>query len=76
MCKIHYCCRALNRYFWSFHHLVDLMVRVAVNEDAITKTLIGMIHPGIIQLPVIWLNLTDKAREVSSLLSAPLLPLG
>ena len=34
--------RALNRYFWSFHHLVDLMVRVAVNEDTITKTLIGM----------------------------------
>jgi hypothetical protein len=51
------------------------MVRVAVNEDAITKTLIGMIHPGIIQLPVIWFNLTDKAREVPSLLSAPLLPL-
>ena len=33
--------RALHRYFWSFHHLVDLMVRVAVNEEAVTKLLIG-----------------------------------
>ena len=24
--------RALHRYFWTYHNLVDLMVRVAVNE--------------------------------------------
>merc|ERR1711963_544489 len=34
--------RALHRYFWTYHNLVDLMVRVAVNEDAINKMLIDL----------------------------------
>lgn len=34
--------RALHHYFWTYHNLVDLMVRVAVNEDAIIKMLIDL----------------------------------
>jgi len=34
--------KALYRYFWGFHHLVDLMVRVAVNEDSVSKVLIDL----------------------------------
>ena len=34
--------RALHHYFWTYHNLVDLMVRVAVNEDAINKMLIDL----------------------------------
>jgi hypothetical protein len=34
--------RALHHYFWTYHNLVDLMVRVAVNEDAINKLLIDL----------------------------------
>ena len=31
--------RALHRYFWTYHNLVDLMVRVAVNEVEDLSTL-------------------------------------
>jgi len=33
---------ALKHYFWTYHNLVDLMVRLAVNEDAINKMLIDL----------------------------------
>jgi len=34
--------RALTRYFYSYHGLVDLMVRVAVNEEALSKPLVDL----------------------------------
>merc|ERR1719266_880181 len=34
--------RALHHYYWTYHNLVDLMVRLAVNEDSINKMLIDL----------------------------------
>ena len=34
--------RALHSHFWTYHNLVDLMVRIAVNEDSIVKMLIDL----------------------------------
>ena len=34
--------RALHSHFWTYHNLVDLMVRIAVNEDTIVKMLIDL----------------------------------
>ena len=34
--------RALTRYFYTYHGLVDLMVRVAVNEEALSKPLVDL----------------------------------
>eukprot|EP00095_Tigriopus_kingsejongensis_P002851 maker-scaffold442_size170051-snap-gene-0.33 protein:Tk02851 transcript:maker-scaffold442_size170051-snap-gene-0.33-mRNA-1 annotation:"hypothetical protein TcasGA2_TC009817" len=34
--------RSLNRYFHSYHSLIDLMVRLAVNEDNLTKMLVDL----------------------------------
>ena len=37
--------RALHRYFWTYHNLVDLMVRVAVNEVEDLFTLSPLLLP-------------------------------
>ncbi len=34
--------RALQRYFYQYHALVDLMVRLAVNEDNLSKPLVDL----------------------------------
>ena len=34
--------RALHRYFYPYHQLVDLMVRLAVNEEILTKPLVDL----------------------------------
>ncbi|XP_059086581.1 ubiquitin carboxyl-terminal hydrolase puf-like [Tigriopus californicus] len=34
--------RALNRYYLNYHSLIDLMVRLAVNEDNLTKMLVDL----------------------------------
>ena len=34
--------RALSQYFSPYHKLVDIMVRLAVNEDCLTKSLVDL----------------------------------
>ena len=34
--------RALQRYFYPYHSLVDLMVRLAVNEEILSKPLVDL----------------------------------
>merc|ERR1719384_1263040 len=34
--------RGLHHYYWTYHNLVDLMVRLAVNENSIVKMLIDL----------------------------------
>merc|ERR1719266_3124448 len=70
--------RALHRYFWTYHNLVDLMVRVAVNEDAINKMLIDLSAivgldgvPLHFQLfPKLWLDIYSSRNIERSTLTA------
>ncbi|XP_023337043.1 ubiquitin carboxyl-terminal hydrolase 34 [Eurytemora carolleeae] len=68
--------KALHRYFWSFHHLVDLMVRVAVNEESVTKPLIDLsaivgfdgVPLHFMLFPKLWLDIyNSKNIEESTL---------
>jgi len=70
--------RALHHYFWTYHNLVDLMVRVAVNEDAIIKMLIDLSAmvgldgvPLHFQLfPKLWLDIYSSRNIERSTLNA------
>jgi len=70
--------KALYKYYWSFHNLVDLMVRVAVNEDSVSKVLIDLSAmvgvdgvPLHFQLfPKLWLDIYTSKNIVESTLTA------
>ena len=71
--------RGLHHYYWTYHNLVDLMVRLAVNENSIVKMLIDLSAmvgldgvPLHFQLfPKLWLDIYGSRNiEASTLTSA------
>merc|ERR1719394_421142 len=71
--------RSLHHYYWTYHNLVDLMVRLAVNENSIVKMLIDLSAmvgldgvPLHFQLfPKLWLDIySSRNIEATTLNSA------
>ena len=71
--------RSLHHYYWTYHNLVDLMVRLAVNENSIVKMLIDLSAmvgldgvPLHFQLfPKLWLDIySSRNIEATTLSSA------
>ena len=71
--------RSLHHYYWTYHNLVDLMVRLAVNENTIVKMLIDLSAmvgldgvPLHFQLfPKLWLDIySSRNIEATTLTSA------
>ena len=70
--------RALHHHFWTYHHLVDLMVRLAVNENSIVKMLVDLSAmvgldgvPLHFQLfPKLWLDIYNNRNMDSASLNS------